>query len=60
MESFMTYKVGDVVLLKSGGPKMTVIAVHDDAMVYTSWFAGAKNERAHFDVSALELAKNDV
>jgi uncharacterized protein YodC (DUF2158 family) len=52
----MAFKIGDIVQLKSGGPKMTVITAADsNGRVYTSWFAGAKNERNSFPESALEL-----
>lgn len=48
------FNVGDIVLLKSGGPKMTVI--HDDIgtdMVETTWFAGSKCETGVFPIMAL-------
>ncbi|MBB3562884.1 uncharacterized protein YodC (DUF2158 family) [Rhizobium sp. BK512] len=54
----MAFKVGDIVMLKSGGPKMTVVSVVSSTTVQTSWFAGAKNEKAHFAVDALEVAKD--
>lgn len=53
------FKKGDIVQLKSGGPKMTVDAVDgEDAFsttggVWAIWFAGAKRERAHFSVEAI-------
>ncbi|OWK26281.1 hypothetical protein AJ87_02840 [Rhizobium yanglingense] len=59
MEIKMTFKIGDIVQLKSGGPKMTVVAQTTD-LFYTSWFAGAKNEKAHFHPDALELAPLDA
>ncbi len=46
------FKVGDVVVLKSGGPRMTVTEDKDDK-VWTTWFAGSKNERGLFPVNAL-------
>jgi len=57
----MEFKVGDVVVLKSGGPKMTVAEAkaNDPGHVWTSWFAGAKNERARFPVAALEVPKEE-
>jgi uncharacterized protein YodC (DUF2158 family) len=45
-------KVGDVVQLKSGGPKMTVTNVLEK-VVHTSWFAGSKNEKAIFPFDAV-------
>lgn len=39
------FKPGDVVVLKSGGPKMTVTSV-DNYLIYVSWF-DEKNEAKH-------------
>src|SRR5690606_5709936 len=49
------FKVGDVVQLKSGGPKMTVTDV-DEGKPYVgcTWFAKALKEQATFPVDALE------
>lgn len=50
------WNVGDIVRLKSGGPRMTV---EDTGMVNTVvcvWFVGTKVERNSFPVSALERA----
>jgi len=47
------FKVGDVVELKSGGPKMTVREVDEDGMVNASWFAGSKHEDGWFPVDTL-------
>ena len=33
------FKEGDVVVLKSGGPKMTVYGIGNEA-VYVTWFSG--------------------
>ena len=41
------YKVGDVVQLKSGGPKMTVVSSTDESCL-TFWFAGSKREHGNF------------
>jgi uncharacterized protein YodC (DUF2158 family) len=57
-EAGMTFKIGDIVVLKSGGPKMTVISDEDTYhRVYCAWFAGAKSERAHYPLDALESPK---
>ena len=54
------FKVGEVVALRSGGPRMTVEQVRDSATdpvgaqsVDCHWFSGTKLEWARF--SALEL-----
>jgi uncharacterized protein YodC (DUF2158 family) len=52
----MTFKVGDMVVLKSDSPVMTVTAVDKKpALVHTVWFTDRGVERrAHFPPSALE------
>ena len=48
------FKPGDIVQLKSGGPPMTVTRLVDGGKVlYTSWFAGKKNETAGFPVATV-------
>jgi len=56
------FKIGDIVQLKSGGPKMTVTGFPDAMIaslggeknvVHTSWFAGSKKESGAFPVDAL-------
>jgi uncharacterized protein YodC (DUF2158 family) len=54
------FEVGDVVKLKSGAPKMTVIAAGKEDMTgepFTScrWFVGMKSESASFPPDALVL-----
>lgn len=55
------FKIGDIVLLKSGGPKMTVtyIPIGEREVVHTSWFAGSKKETGSFPVDALVLVKDE-
>jgi len=68
------YKIGDIVQLKSGGPKMTVTGESgsDDVLsdieefstvnkhiVYTSWFAGSKKESSQFPAEALISVNNE-
>jgi uncharacterized protein YodC (DUF2158 family) len=48
----IAYKIGDLVQLKSGGPKMTITAIIDDH-VRAAWFAGSKYEVAHVPMDAL-------
>lgn len=52
------FKVGDIVQLKSGGPKMTVTEIHDTG-VRTAWFAGSKNEQGYFPFDAIMLPQED-
>ncbi|RWH32208.1 DUF2158 domain-containing protein [Mesorhizobium sp.] len=52
----MAYKVGDVVVLKSGGPKMTITESGGGDRVGAMWFAGAKREHGTFPVDAIEAA----
>jgi uncharacterized protein YodC (DUF2158 family) len=49
-----TFKIGDVVQLKSGGPKMTVVAIGE--LVRCAWFFGdnSKQEASAFPAGALE------
>ncbi|MEN4543763.1 DUF2158 domain-containing protein [Pantoea agglomerans] len=41
------FKSGDQVVLKSGGPEMTVKAVYSEEIV-CQWFAGKKLEQGRF------------
>src|ERR1700733_8306373 len=56
-------KSGDLVVLKSGGPTMTVDTVNTDIFdddkvtgIVCVWFVGEKLERVRFDHRAIELA----
>ena len=58
-------KSGDLVVLKSGGPVMTVDTVNTDILddnkvtgVLCVWFVGEKLERVRFDHRALEPAQS--
>ena len=58
----MAFKEGDIVQLKSGGPKMTVTRVQqvlDDTVVNTSWFSGSKLEHGGFTPNAIQLYKDE-
>jgi uncharacterized protein YodC (DUF2158 family) len=53
-----TFKIGDVVKLKSGSPKMTVTAVGDQlgtAKVWCSWFDDTKQLSGVFPPEGLDL-----
>ncbi len=47
------YKVGDVVVLKSGGPEMTIQEVDSDSHVWAQWFGGRKLERGRFPTASI-------
>ena len=55
-----TFKPGDIVQLKSGGPAMTVSELKEHHMTrkfdgyYCEWFKGASKERAHFEEDTLK------
>ncbi len=50
-------KVGDVVVLKSGGPQMTVEEIENN-FVYCTWFDGQKErQKDSFSESTLEDVK---
>ena len=58
------FKSGDLVVLKSGGPVMTVDTVNTDIFddskitgVLCAWFVGTRLERVRFDHSAIEPAR---
>jgi uncharacterized protein YodC (DUF2158 family) len=51
------FKVGDVVQLKSGSPKMTVTYAGDEygsPIVYCTWFVGVKESTGKYPPNALE------
>jgi uncharacterized protein YodC (DUF2158 family) len=55
-----TFKIGDTVELKSGGPKMTVAgpAFYGNALV-CQWFDGTKLSSGEFPPSSLKPADTD-
>ena len=53
MEATMDIRKGDVVQLKSGGPKMTVAHIDEHESAYCQWFVGGKQEGQSFPVSSL-------
>lgn len=57
-----TYSVGDVVRLKSGGPKMTVMNLpgSTNSSYLCAWFASESQRMVqHFPGDTLELAKSE-
>jgi uncharacterized protein YodC (DUF2158 family) len=58
MEIFMDFKPGDIVMLKSGGPNMTIgeiVPSGSNFIVYCDWFDGTKFERYKFFYESLKL-----
>jgi uncharacterized protein YodC (DUF2158 family) len=64
MQEKSGFKIGDIVVLKSGGPKMTVSKIIEkDSVLYaddiiqetirTTWFSGAKKASGDFPPEAL-------
>jgi uncharacterized protein YodC (DUF2158 family) len=47
------FQIGDVVMLKSGGPTMTVGEVGDDGQVICVWFVTAELKKAVFTAGSL-------
>jgi uncharacterized protein YodC (DUF2158 family) len=60
------FKVGDIVQLKSGGPKMAVVGTgsddRDGSSVTCIWFAGSegRKQKGAFRASALRLPDDHV
>jgi uncharacterized protein YodC (DUF2158 family) len=54
------FKSGDVVQLKSGGPKMTVTMAKNDSTknptVWCTWFEGKLHKNGNFPPAALKYA----
>ncbi len=47
------FKIGDIVQLKSGGPKMTVENPGSSTNLWCQWFAGSKLEKGNFPKESL-------
>jgi uncharacterized protein YodC (DUF2158 family) len=47
------FKAGDIVRLKSGGPRMTLTSIDDRGYVRAAWFAGAMRKHGYFHLDAL-------
>ena len=47
--------VGQVVRLKSGGPKMTIDAIDDDG-VHCIWFVKEEQKDGYFEAEVLDIA----
>lgn len=51
-----SFNPGDIVQLKSGGPKMTVDRLEGESYVHLRWFAGSKMETARVKSSSIQAA----
>lgn len=60
MEEKNTFKIGDVVILKSGGPNMTIVGINekDNNYVEVSWYEHGTHQFQwnSFNFRALEAA----
>ena len=61
MSQQQTFRVGQIVRLKSGGPNMAIRVEHQnttgDIFYSCQWFAGKKLEDGRFPVDSLEFVK---
>ncbi|MCW4438741.1 YodC family protein [Vibrio splendidus] len=56
----MSFEVGDIVKLKSGGPDMAINIFNQYKGGYKcQWFAGKKLEEGYFPADSLELVEKD-
>jgi uncharacterized protein YodC (DUF2158 family) len=56
------FQVGDLVVLKSGGPVMTVVSNENAELtgqIHCSWFSGKKHEAGWFPPAALNPAPKE-
>lgn len=51
------FKVGMIVQLKSGGPKMTVVEM--EGSIHCKWFSGSKLEYGSFHPESLIIIKEE-
>lgn len=54
-----TFKEGDTVQLKSGGPKMTIKEIHEGGSLTCQWFSGTKLQTGYFKPHSLNLVKDE-
>lgn len=53
------FEAGDVVELKSGGPRMTIGSIAD-GQALCSWFVEGKPNRSRYAITALRLAPESL
>jgi len=56
MAQAQTFKVGDVVQLKSGGPKMTISEIQSNGNAWCQWFINNEPKGGSFKQEVLTLA----
>lgn len=54
------FKPGDVVQLKSGGPRMTVESIRAGGRVICEWFTGDRREVSGFEPAALVKVPDEM
>lgn len=59
MKQKCTFKIGEIVELKSGGPKMTVTEIIATGKVRCSWFVGSKHASTVFPLKSLQIPGED-
>ena len=52
-------RIGDVVRLKSGGPRMTVEEIEEDEIVTCTWFEKNELIRGTFKKLTLKISKDE-
>jgi uncharacterized protein YodC (DUF2158 family) len=55
----MEFKIGDVVQLKSGGPRMTVDHIDPHGAINCIWFQGQERKSAAFQPATLKSGEID-
>lgn len=53
------FQKGEIVQLKSGGPRMTIRTVFHDGSVSCQWFAGTKLQEGVFHPESLKTPEED-
>jgi uncharacterized protein YodC (DUF2158 family) len=51
------FKAGDIVRLKSGGPKMTIDTI-DNSFATCVWFEGTERKQDVFSLASIEIARD--
>lgn len=55
------FKIGDVVVLKSDGPEMTIEQIEPNGeFVQCTWFDGGRRERDSFHIDIIDFTYDDT